>query len=64
MPAKTDRRILASYTDENGQLVTVYKPHKPRQGEKTWRSGAKYSIANLGGKARTLRNEGLSHAKG
>jgi len=59
-----DRRILSSYTNENGQLVTVYKAAKPRQGERTWRSGAKYSVANLGRKAQSLRNEGLATAKG
>lgn len=61
---KTDRRILTSYTDENGQLVTVYKARKPRKSEKTWLSGSKYSVANLGAKAVSLRNEGLPTAKG
>ena len=64
MTAKTDRRILTSYTNPDGVLVTVYKTAKPRQGEKTWRSGAKYTVANIGRKAQSLRNEGLSHAKG
>lgn len=61
---KTDRRILTSYTNEDGVLVTVYKPRKPRKSEKTWLGGSKFSVANLGAKARTLRNDGLAHAKG
>lgn len=59
----TDRRVEAQYIMD-GVVVMVCKPAKPRKGERTWRSGAKYSIANLGGKARTLRDAGLSHAKG
>ena len=61
---KTDRRILTSYTDENGQLVTVYKARKPRKSEKTWLSGSKYTVANIGRKGQNLRNEGLANAKG
>ena len=58
-----DRRILSQYTMD-GITVTICKPAKPRKSERTWRSGAKYSIANLGGKAITLRNEGYNGAKG
>ena len=59
---KTDRRILTSYTDENGQLVTVYKARKPRKSEKTWLSGSKFTVANIGAKSTNLRNMGLSKA--
>lgn len=56
--------ILSEYFNSEGQLVTVYKARKPRQGEKTWRGGAKWSMYNLGGKAVSLRALGLPHAKG
>jgi hypothetical protein len=56
--------ILSTYTNEQGQLVVVLKPYKPRKGEKTWLGAAKYSLSNLGGKANTLRNAGLPNAKG
>jgi hypothetical protein len=58
-----DRRIQSQYTMD-GVTVTICKPAKPRKSERTWRSGAKYSISNLGGKAKTLRAAGLNHAKG
>jgi hypothetical protein len=61
---KTDRRILSQYTNEDGLLVTVYKPRKPRQSEKTWIGGSKFSLASIGGKGATLRNKGMAHAKG
>ena len=61
---KTDRKILTSYTNQDGVLVTVYKPRKPRKSEKTWLGGSKFSVANIGRKAQSLRNEGLSQAKG
>ena len=61
---KTDRRILTSYTDETGQLVTVYKARKPRKSEKTWLSGSKFTVANIGRKGQNLRNDGLPTAKG
>lgn len=64
MTEKTDRRILTSYTNPDGVLVTVYKPHKPRKGEKTWIGGSKFTVANIGRKGQSLRNEGLSTAKG
>ena len=56
--------ILTQYFNENGHLVTVYKARKPRQGEKTWRGGSKWSMYNLGGKAVSLRALGLNNAKG
>lgn len=56
--------ILTEYYNTEGVLVTVYKARKPRQGEKTWRGGAKWSMYNLGGKAVSLRALGLPHAKG
>jgi hypothetical protein len=59
----TDRRVEAQYIMD-GVVVMVCKPAKPRKGERTWLSGAKYSLANLGGKANTLRNAGLPNAKG
>lgn len=59
----TDRRVEAQYIMD-GVVVMVCKPAKPRKGERTWMSGSKYSVRNLGAKAATLRNEGLSHAKG
>ena len=59
----TDRRVEAQYIMD-GVVVMVCKPAKPRKGERTWLSGAKYSVANLGAKAVSLRNEGMSHAKG
>lgn len=58
-----DRRIQSEYLMD-GIRVVICKPAKPRQGERTWRGAAKYSMANLGGKAVTLRNQGLVHAKG
>lgn len=64
MTAKTDRRILTSYTNEDGLLVVVYKPRKARKSEKTWLGGSKFTVANIGRKGQSLRNEGLSTAKG
>lgn len=64
MTEKTDRRILTSYTNEDGLLVVVYKARKPRKSEKTWIGGSKFTVANIGAKAKTLRNSGLPHAKG
>jgi hypothetical protein len=58
-----DRRIHAQYTMD-GVTITVCKPAKPRKSERTWRGASKYSTSNLGGKAITLRNGGLNHAKG
>lgn len=54
----------STYTNAAGQTVTVYGMAKPRPSERTWRGMAKYSLANLGGKANTLRSSGLNHAKG
>ena len=59
----TDRRVEAQYIMD-GVVVMVCKPAKPRKSERTWRSGAKYTVANIGRKAQSLRNDGLSHAKG
>jgi hypothetical protein len=59
----TDRRVEAEYIMD-GVRVMVCKPAKPRKSERTWMSGAKYSTSNLGGKAVTLRNQGLAMAKG
>ena len=59
----TDRRVEAQYIMD-GVVVMVCKPAKPRKGERTWMSGAKYSVRNLGAKAVNLRNEGLATAKG
>jgi|688.fasta_scaffold287266_3 hypothetical protein len=56
--------ILSQYTNADGVLVTVFKPRRPRQSEKTWITGAKWSVANLGRKAIGLRDAGLVHAKG
>jgi hypothetical protein len=56
--------IASQYTNADGVLVTVYKARKPRQSEKTWFTGAKWSVANLGRKAIGLRDAGLVHAKG
>ena len=64
MTEKTDRRILTSYTNEDGLLVVVYKARKPRKSEKTWIGGSKFTVANIGRKGQSLRNEGLSTAKG
>jgi spore germination protein YaaH len=58
-----DRRILSQY-NLDGITVTICKPAKARKSEKTWRGASKYSMANLGGKAVSLRNAGLNHAKG
>ena len=54
----------STYTNAAGQTVTVYGMAKPRPSERTWRGMAKYSLANLGGKAVSLRNAGLNRAKG
>ena len=59
----TDRKVQAQYLLD-GVLVTICKPAKARRSERTWSAGAKYSVANLGAKAATLRNAGLAHAKG
>jgi hypothetical protein len=59
----TDRKVQAQYLLD-GVLVTICKPARPRRSERTWSAGAKYSVANLGAKAATLRNAGLPHAKG
>lgn len=59
----TDRRVEAQYIMD-GVVVMVCKPAKPRRSERTWTSGAKYSVRNLGGKAVSLRDQGLSQAKG
>lgn len=53
-----------TYTNSLGQTVTVYAMAKPRPSERTWRGASKYSLRNLGGKAVSLRNAGLNHAKG
>jgi hypothetical protein len=53
-----------TYTNSLGQTVTVYAMAKPRPSERTWRGAAKYSLANLGHQAASLRNAGLNHAKG
>lgn len=53
-----------TYTNAAGQTVTVYAMAKPRPSERTWRGMAKYSLANLGGKAVSLRAAGLNRAKG
>lgn len=58
-----DRKVQAQYLLD-GVLVTICKPARPRRSERTWSAGAKYSVANLGAKAASLRNAGLSHAKG
>lgn len=60
----TAMRKPSTYTNSAGQTVTVYAMAKPRPSERTWRGAAKYSLANLGGKANTLRGAGLNHAKG
>lgn len=60
----TAMRKPTTYTNSAGQTVTVYGMAKPRPSERTWRGAAKYSLANLGGKANTLRGAGLNHAKG
>jgi len=57
------RNALAQYTMD-GVVVTVYKPRAPRKSERTWIGAAKWSVANLGGKAISLRQEGLARAKG
>ena len=57
------RNALAQYTMD-GVVVTVYKPRKPRKSERTWHGAAKWSVANLGGKAVALRDQGLVRAKG
>lgn len=59
----TDRRVEAEYIMD-GVRVQVCKPAKPRKGERTWLSGAKYSVYNIGAKAATLRDQGLAHARG
>lgn len=57
------RNALAQY-EVDGVKVTVYKPCKPRKGEKTWVGASKWSAANLGAKAMSLRDQGLPKAKG
>ena len=58
------KRVLSTYTNPEGVLVTVYMTYKPRSEERTWRGGhAKFSIANLGAKSTSLRSAGLSKAK-
>ena len=59
----TDRRVEAQYLMD-GVTVMICKPAKPRKSERTWLSGSKYSTRNLGGKAVSLRNQGLANAKG
>lgn len=59
----TDRRVEAQYIMD-GVVVMVCKPAKPRKGERTWLSGAKYTVANIGRKGQSLRNNGLATAKG
>jgi len=59
--AKTN--IQTQYFNAEGVLVTVYKARKPRQGEKTWRGGVRYSLWTLGGKATNLRAMGYIHAR-
>lgn len=54
----TDRRIQAQYLLD-GITVTICKMAKPRKSERTWMSGAKYSIANIGHQSVTLRQAGL-----
>ena len=54
----------STYTNADGVTVTLYPMAKPRPSERTWRGMAKYSLANLGAKAVSLRAAGLNHAKG
>jgi hypothetical protein len=49
-------KIIAEYTNSDGQLVTVYRPRAPRQGERTWRSFSKYSIFQMGAQGAALGN--------
>jgi len=41
-------KVLKTYVNEDGILVTVYATAKARPSEKTWRGNSKYSISNMG----------------
>ena len=57
-----DRRVLAQYLMD-GVVVTLCKPGRVRKSERTWKA-VRGSVANLGGKAVSLRGVGLNRAKG
>lgn len=46
-------KVLRTYFNPEGVLVTVYKPRAPRTGERTW-PVIKGSIANMGSKSAGL----------
>lgn len=57
-------RILNTYFNAEGVLVTVYKPRAPRAGERTF-PAIKGSISNMGAKAVMLTTIGINkRAKG
>lgn len=43
-------KVLRTYYNPEGVLVTVYATAKPRYNERTWRGNEKYSVAFLGRK--------------
>lgn len=53
-------KVLKTYVNEDGILVTVYATAKARPNEKTWRGNAKYSVANLGRKQITTGSRGVA----
>lgn len=53
-------KVLRTYYNSDGVLVTVYATAAPRPTEKTWRGNAKYSVANLGRKQLTTGSRGVA----
>ncbi len=43
-------KVLKTYLNSDGVLVTVYATAKPRPSEKTWRGNERYSVAFMGRK--------------
>lgn len=53
-------KVLKTYVNAEGVLVTVYATAAARPNEKTWRGNAKYSVANLGRKQLTTGSRGVA----
>ena len=53
-------KVLKTYVNAEGVLVTVYATAAARPNEKTWRGNAKYSVANLGRKQFTTGSRGVA----
>ena len=55
----TRNNILSQFINEQGVIVTVFKPVAPRKGERTW-VAIRGSVANMGAKANALNHAGIN----